>query len=120
MYNRYYLPLEKGVALDLNPNYPRIFLLSLVEIGQVIVKNEIFKRSSTYFLYFAIISPWKRTWPLFERLNPHRSKMALYQIWLKLPQWLWSRRLSYSDNVFHLIKPESLSPKDFFPVVLSA
>ena len=66
MYNRYYLPLEKGVALDLNPNYPRIFLLSLVEIGQVIVKNEIFKRSSTYFVYFAIISSWKRTWPLFE------------------------------------------------------
>ena len=42
MYNRYYLPLEKGVALDLNPNYPRIFLLSLVEIGQVIVKNIIY------------------------------------------------------------------------------
>ena len=56
---RNYLPLEKGMVLYLNKL--ECFVLSLVEINPVVLEQK-FLISSIYFLYFVIISHWKRAW----------------------------------------------------------
>ena len=69
---RYHLPLIKGWALHLNwiPFTHGCFVLSLVEIGPVVLEiRDFFFISSMYFRWFVIIFPWKRArWsPSFEQ-----------------------------------------------------
>ena len=47
-------------------------MISMVEIGPVILEKIIFELiSSMYFRYVVIISPWKRGWPfIWTKLNP--------------------------------------------------
>ena len=61
---RYYLPLEKDVALHLKKFESllpkRCFVPSLVEIGSVVLEKKI---SKFRHCIFVIISSWKKTWP---------------------------------------------------------
>ena len=64
--------------------------------------EEDFLMSSIYFCYFVIISPWKRVGPfIWTNLNPS-PKNALFQVWLKLAQWFWRRRIFNVVNIFLL------------------
>ena len=81
------------------------FLLSLVEIGPVVLEKNIFKISSVWciFCYFVIISPWKREWPfLWTNLDAPLPKDAFCQVWLKLAQWFLRRRFLNFISVFSL------------------
>ena len=68
-------PLRKGLGPSFEqtwiPFTKGCFVLSLVEIGLVVLEKKIFKIFSIYFGYFFIISPWKRTGPfIWTNLNP--------------------------------------------------
>ena len=83
---------------------------------------------SMYFHYFVIISPWKRAGAHhMNKLDSPSPKDALCQVWLKLAQWFWRRRIFNFVNIFSqfhnyiplekggtllLNKLESPSPKD--------
>ena len=56
-----------------------------------------------YFLYFVIISPWKRGRALhFNKLKSSSPKDAFCQVRLKLAQWFWRRRYFNFVNGFLL------------------
>ena len=72
---------------------------SLVEISSVVQKKTIFKISLMYFLYFVIISPWKRAGSyMFEQTS---TKNAFCRVCLKLAPWFWRRFLKNSSVYFH-------------------
>ena len=53
------------------PFHPKMLCAKLGWVGKVVWRWRFFKTSSMYFRYFVIISPWKRTGPLFEQIcNP--------------------------------------------------
>ena len=57
-------------------------MISLVEIGTLVQEKMISKLiSSMYFGYLIIISPRKRTWLHFNKLESPSPKEDLYQIW---------------------------------------
>ena len=89
---------------NLGPLHPRCFVPSLVEIGPVVLKKEIFfvnvfllfrnylhleKGKALHLNKLGFISPkdalCQQTWVPF-------IQGALYQVWLKLTQWFWRRR----------------------------
>ena len=81
----YYLPLEKGGALqwtNLNPLHPRMLCAKLGEIGSVVLE----KILSLYFHYFVMISPWKRALPFIwtKNLNPLHLRMLCAKL-----GWNW-------------------------------
>ena len=68
---RYYLSLEKGMALHLNkhdfPITHGCFVPSLVEIDPVVLKKKIFKVGQCIFA-ISLLSPFGNGWgPLFEQ-----------------------------------------------------
>ena len=70
---RKYLHFEQGVALHLKKKIPFTrwwFVLSLVEIDQVVLEKKIFTYCQNIFCYFAVISPWTWAWPfIWTNLN---------------------------------------------------
>ena len=91
---RFYLPLEKGMALH---------LFKLESTSSKNAVYQVFWISSMYFRYFVIISPWKSVGHfIWTNLNPLHPKIALCQVWLKLTHWFW-RRFFNIVNVFFAI-----------------
>ena len=97
---RYYIPLEKGVVLHLNKltwihSTQKWFVPSLVEIGQLSDFGEDFWKNIfnniSYFCYYL---------PLELGVALHLNKLesplpsdALCQVWLKLAQWFWKKKI---------------------------
>jgi hypothetical protein len=71
----------------------RPILTSLIEFGQLVLeKIIIIKKKFSVFLLFCYYLPLQNGYPL--RLNKRESpspKDDLFQVWLKLAQWLWRR-----------------------------
>ena len=98
---------------------------SLVEISSAVLEKKIFKfRQCIFTNYLPLVKGWAHHLNKLESPSP---KDALCQVWLKLAQWFWRRRIFNFVNVFsllrnylplekggahHLNKLESPSPKD--------
>ena len=130
----YYFVIISPLRRDwtfISKNLIRCFLPGLVENIPVVLEKKDFKKFSImYYYYFAIISTLRRAWPYIwkkKQLESSSLKDALCQVWLKMPQWFWRRRLLKVFNVFFLLpnylpfekgvalplnKRESPSPKD--------
>ena len=84
---RNYLPLEKGVALNLKKKNESCFVPSLDGISPVVLEK-IFKYFQFIFCYFApSFLPWRRAWTLMKKLGSPSQKDVLGQVWLKMAQW---------------------------------
>ena len=106
---------------------PKNFVLSLVEIDPVVLEKKIIKFRQCIFTN-SLLSLLEKGGALhLNKLESPLLKDALYQVWLKLAQWIWRRRFFSFVNVFslfrnhlplekgvalHLNKSESPSPKD--------
>ena len=67
------LPLNK---LEFPSPKDALYVVGLVEIGQVVLEKIFFLISSIYFRYFVIIDPWKRAGPLIcTNLSPLHQRM---------------------------------------------
>ena len=68
---RFYLPLEKGVTLDLykfeSPCTQGCFVPSLVEIGLVVLVKKIFKSCLFIFIISQLSPLWEGRGPSFEQ-----------------------------------------------------
>ena len=94
---RYYLPLKKGVALHLE-----IFDFTLHKnvLCQILLKwvqwfwrrrfSNILNRNSLFRYYLPLEKGVDRN---LNKLESPPPKDAFYQVWLKLAQWFWRRRL---------------------------
>ena len=81
-------------------------MLSLVDIaGQVVLKKEILKILSMYFLSICCYLPLEKGMVLYlNKLEPPSPKDALCQVWLKLAPWLRKKRFFNFVNVFSLFR----------------
>ena len=73
----YHIPLEKGMALYLNKHECPLSKDTLCRVSHsVALEKKDLKQSVRYFLYVAIISPWKRRRPfLWIHLNSVHPRM---------------------------------------------
>ena len=77
---------------------------SLVEFGPVVLEKTI---SSKYF-DITLLSPWKEAGTLnLKKIESHSPKDAL-EVWLKLTQWFWSKKIYISSMYFSLFRYLSL------------
>ena len=68
-------------------------MLSLVEIGPVVLEKKIFKFCQCTFSIFCKYLPLeKRHCSSLNKLESPSTKDSLCQVWLKLAQWFWRRR----------------------------
>ena len=75
----------------------------LVEIGSVVLKKKFFKISSMYFSLFCNDLPLEKGGGLnLNKLESPSPKYALCQVWLKLAQWFWKKKIFV--NVFSLFR----------------
>ena len=120
IYFRYFLlsPLGKGQGPSFEqtwiPFTQGSFVTSWVEIGSVFLKKEIFK---FWQLIFAIsqLSPFRKENAFHvNKLETPSPKDALCQIWLKLAQLFWRRRLLNFVNVLLLFLIYNTNGRDRF------
>ena len=87
-------PLGKGWRPSFEqteiPFTKRWFVLSLVEIGPVVLEKKIFKIYQCIFHNYHLLE--KRVALHLNKLESPSPKDALFQVWLKLAQWFWIRR----------------------------
>ena len=76
----------EGRLDNLNSLYQK--LLCQVKLARRFWRKS-FKKSSMFFKYVIIISPWTKRVPLFQQIWTPLSKDALRQIWLKLVWYFW-------------------------------
>ena len=108
MYLRYFKlsPLWKGQGSSFEqtwiPFTKRCFVLSLVEIGPLVLQKMILNLSM-YFRYFVMISPWKRAGPfIWTNLNPLHPRMLCAKF---IHSFKWPLRLNWLIDlfVFHVV-----------------
>ena len=93
------IPLRKGRPfIWTNLNRFDLRMLSLVEIGPVVLEKKIFQISSMYFRYFVILLEKGGALHL-KKLEFPSPKDAVCQFWLKLVQW-FLRRLRWKCEEF--------------------
>jgi hypothetical protein len=110
----------------LNSLHPSIFVLSLIEFGQLVLEKKFLKNFNVFSL-FRYYLPLEKGYPLrLNKLESPLPKNDLYQVRLKLAQWFWRRFLNdptpflhfcdylpfEEDLVIYLNKLEFPSPKD--------
>ena len=91
---RYYLPLEKGGPFIWTwiPSTQGCFVPGLVEIGPVVLEKNI--NIFNIILHFRSYLPLEKGVAIhLNKLESPPPKAALCQVWLKLIQWFWRRRL---------------------------
>ena len=113
---RYYLPLEKGVALHLNrleSSSPKNALRQLwLKLAQLFWRRW-FLNFVNVFSLFPYYLPLKKGGALYlNTLESSSPKDALCQVWLKLAQWFWRRIFFNFVNVFSLFRYNLLLEKE--------
>ena len=105
-----YLPRGKGRGPSFEqtwiPFIQECFVLSLVEIGSVVLEKKIFKFCQYIFailLLYVIIFPWKRWDPSFEQTWIPFTQGCFVPSLVEIGQSFWRRRLSRFVNVFLLL-----------------
>ena len=77
------------------------FLLSLVEIGQVVLRRTLFFISSMCFRFFVIIFPWKRAGPfIWTNLNFLHPRMRCAKFGWNRPNGSWKENFGISSMYF--------------------
>ena len=91
---RYYLPLEKGVALHFNKLESPSPKDALCKVWLTLAQW-IWIRRILNFMYFSLFRnylPLEKNGALhLNKLESPSPKAALCQVWLKLAQWFWRR-----------------------------
>ena len=101
-------PLEKGRALHLNKIESPSLKDALCNVWLILAK---WFRRRRFLNFFNVFSLFRNYLPLekggalhlnkFESLSP---KDALCQVWLKLAQWFWRRKIFNFVNVFSIFR----------------
>ena len=93
-----YLLLKKGgdhlIEQTWNPFIQRYCVLSLIEIGPVVLEKKIFKfRQCNFAILLKYYLPLEKGGAIhLNKLESPSPKNALCQVWLKLALWFWGRR----------------------------
>ena len=97
MYFHYFVifPLGKGQG----PAFEQIWIpVTQVQIGPVVLEKKIFLNFVNVYSLYRNFLPLEKGRALhLKKLESPSSKDALFQVWLKLAQWIWRRWTMWKD-----------------------